>query len=145
MRLDCPELGTRSLVPAHLPRVFFFSFRYLIYQKTLTHKTKQKFIARKARKFTAQHNRLALPALEFGYFFLAIARAPRAVVRERMLPRVEALLSALAVHKDYPAGYGTRPGGKEKGKAAEGEYWDDFCLAKFLEGVCVRYLVYEVR
>ena len=74
-----------------------------------------------------------------------LARAPRAVVRERMLPRVEALLSALAVHKDYPAGYGARPGGKEKGKAAEGEYWDDFCLAKFLEGVCVRYLVYEVR
>jgi hypothetical protein len=34
----------------------------------------------------------------------------------------------------------------EKGKDAAGEtgYWDDYCLAQFLRGVCLRYIAYPV-
>ncbi|KAJ7743912.1 hypothetical protein DFH07DRAFT_869858 [Mycena maculata] len=88
----------------------------------------EKFVARKARKFIAQGNRLALPALEMSYVFFAIAHAPRAVVEGRMLPQVRAQLAAL----DAP--------GAEKEKAMG--YWDDYCLARFLEGVCLRYVAF---
>ena len=44
----------------------------------------QKFVARKARKFTAQSHRLALPALELAYIFLGIAHAPRGVITGKM-------------------------------------------------------------
>ncbi|KAF8209173.1 hypothetical protein K438DRAFT_1811866 [Mycena galopus ATCC 62051] len=85
----------------------------------------EKFVARKARKFIAQDNRLALPALEISYVFLAIAHAPRHVVEGQMLPSVRALLAKLAETKET-----------EKG------YWDDYCLARFLEGVCLRYVAF---
>ncbi|KAJ6628153.1 hypothetical protein B0H10DRAFT_1991650 [Mycena sp. CBHHK59/15] len=88
----------------------------------------EKFVARKARKFLAQNNRLALPALEIAYVFLAIAHAPRHVVEQRMLPSVRALLATLA-----------EPGAE---KAHGGGYWDDYCLARFLEGVCLRYVAF---
>lgn len=32
--------------------------------------------------------------------------------------------------------------GEYEGGAAE--FWDDYCLAKFLEGVCLRYVAYPV-
>ncbi|KAJ7627995.1 hypothetical protein DFH06DRAFT_1226877 [Mycena polygramma] len=87
----------------------------------------EKFVARKARKFLSQDGRLALPALEISYVFLAIAHAPRRIVETHMLPSVRALLAALA-----------EPGAE---KARSG-YWDDYCLARFLEGVCLRYVAF---
>ncbi|KAJ7506158.1 hypothetical protein B0H11DRAFT_2186288 [Mycena galericulata] len=87
----------------------------------------EKFVARKARKFLAQGGRLMLPALEISYVFSAIAHAPRVVVETRMLPSVRAALAALAAHKE--------------GERAQG-YWDDYCLARFLEGVCLRYVAF---
>ncbi|KAK0467451.1 hypothetical protein IW261DRAFT_1574184 [Armillaria novae-zelandiae] len=84
----------------------------------------EKLVARKARKFLAQ-GRLALPALEIGYLFLAITHAPREVVAKKMLVEVQECLKELDV----------------KDKKSMG-YWDDFCLAKFLEGVCMRYIAY---
>ncbi|EPS94824.1 hypothetical protein FOMPIDRAFT_1152789 [Fomitopsis schrenkii] len=89
----------------------------------------EKFVARKARKFSAQNGRLALAALEFSYLFLAIARAPRAVILARMLPQADALLAELAQWKERPAAY-------------DGTFWDDWCLAMFLRGVCLRYVAH---
>ncbi|KAH8108408.1 hypothetical protein DFH11DRAFT_1747789 [Phellopilus nigrolimitatus] len=91
----------------------------------------EKFVARKARKFKKQNGRLALPALEYGYVFLAISRAPPAVIAAKMLPDIAALQAKLAAHAGDPAGY-------ENGQG----YWDDFCLASFLEGVCCRYIAH---
>ncbi|KAG7096514.1 hypothetical protein E1B28_003943 [Marasmius oreades] len=91
----------------------------------------EKFVARKARKFQSQEGRLALPALEIAYIFLGIAHAPPRVVSEKMLPEVRQLLKKLEAcggdPKKYEGGVG---------------YWDDYCLAKFLEGVCLRYIAY---
>ena len=92
----------------------------------------QKFVARKARKFQSQ-GRLALPVLELAYLFLVIAHAPRAIVSKKMLPEVETLLAKLKEHEKNPKKY-------ENGQG----YWDDYCLAKFLEGVCCRYIAYSV-
>ncbi|KAL0575364.1 hypothetical protein V5O48_006615 [Marasmius crinis-equi] len=91
----------------------------------------EKYVARKARKFQLQKGRLALPALEIAYIFLGIAHAPRKFVSEKMLPEVRAVLKRLEAcggdTKKYEGGQG---------------YWDDYCLAKFLEGVCLRYIAY---
>ena len=91
----------------------------------------QKFAARKARKFEEQGNRLALPTLEFAYIFLGIAHAPRSVILNSFLPQVDSVLAALRAHRDKPSGY-------EGGHG----YWDDLCLAHFLEGICLRYIAY---
>ncbi len=93
----------------------------------------EKFVARKARKFAQQGARLALPALEFAYFFLGIAHAPRSVVLSRMLPLVQAQLDTLDEHASEPAKYGS---------AGVEEYWDDRALALFLKGICLRYVAY---
>ncbi|KAI0085514.1 hypothetical protein BDY19DRAFT_438314 [Irpex rosettiformis] len=91
----------------------------------------EKFVARKARKFEEQGDRLCLPTLEFAWNFLGIAHAPRTVIESKMLPQVEASLAMLkecsSDHSKYYNGKG---------------YWDDLCLTRFLEGVCLRYLAY---
>lgn len=94
----------------------------------------EKFVARKARKCEAQGGRLLLPALELAYILHAISRAPRAVIARQMLPLVEAALAELKQHEHAPEGY-------EQGT----EYWDDWCLARHLEGACLRYIAYPVR
>ncbi|KAJ7258217.1 hypothetical protein C8J57DRAFT_1451098 [Mycena rebaudengoi] len=88
----------------------------------------EKFVARKARKFLAQNSRLTLPALEIGYVFLTIAHAPRRIVETKMLPAVRGQLASL----------------KEKEAAADTTqgYYDDYCLTRFLEGVCLRYVAF---
>ncbi|KAL0953074.1 hypothetical protein HGRIS_007274 [Hohenbuehelia grisea] len=91
----------------------------------------EKFAARKARKFQAQ-GRLALPALELAYIFLAIAHAPRATITGKMLPTIQELLTKLHSCEADVTKY----------EGGAGEYWDDLCLAKFLEGVCLRYVAY---
>lgn len=87
-------------------------------------------MARKARKFQAQ-GRLALPVLEFAYLFLAIAHAPRVIIASKMLPEVDTLLAKLTKYEKNPKEY-------ENGQG----YHDDLCLARFLEGVCCRYIAY---
>ena len=96
----------------------------------------EKFVARKARKCEAQNGRLFLPALELAYIFQAIARTPRPVIAERMLPLVDAALATLQPYEDAPQTY-------QDGKAAE--FWDDLCLARLIEGTCLRYVAYPVR
>lgn len=107
----------------------------------------QKFVARKARKYLAQSDGLLLPALELAYVFHAIAHAPRGVIAHEMIPAVEGALEYLGLSLSSGEGGDT---GKEKEKErkklqARSGYWDDVCLARFLEGVCWRFVAYPVR
>lgn len=113
----------------------------------------QKFAARKARKYLGQKNRLILPALELAYVFAAIAHAPRQVVLEHMIPHARQALEELGVLEmngvAHPNGENNKMAEKNHRKAkskAEGKegYWDDLCLARFLEGVCWRFVAYPV-
>lgn len=150
-----------------------------------SHHHTQKLVARKARKFLAQDNRLAVPALEMAYIFQGIAHAPRKIILTRMLPEIVKLLAdlawedsclsllnagqeqngdvekagsetgdgsvreiTLAKGEKVQSGPGSRRSRKvvERlyGKERGGGYWDDFCLAMFLRGVCMRYAAYPV-
>lgn len=100
----------------------------------------QKFMARKARKCQSQNGRLALPALELAYLFLGIAHAPKPVIVEKMVPLVDVQLAELRAHAKDIKKYGAVNG---TGKAGVG-YWDDWCLTRFLEGICMRYVAYPV-
>ncbi|KAF8837528.1 hypothetical protein BDN67DRAFT_1013812 [Paxillus ammoniavirescens] len=118
----------------------------------------EKFAARKARKYLAQKNHLLLPALELAYIFTAIAHAPRQVILERMIPDVQQALKGLGLQETTSGMNGVLPNGNtekgEKGKKGGNErkakaktagpegYWDDVCLARFLEGVCWRFVAY---
>lgn len=120
----------------------------------------EKFVARKARKYLAQNNHLLLPALEFGYVFSTIAHAPRGIVLEKMLPDVWKALSKLGLEgfgADAISGRPVQNGliseedlrqkearkmGNGLADAARKANWDDICLARFLEGVCWRYVAY---
>ena len=94
----------------------------------------EKFVSRKARKCETQGGRLLLPALELAYIFHAVARAPRSVIAEHMLPLVEAALVTLKQYDGAPQTYGNGT-----------EFWDDWCLARHLEGACLRYIAYPVH
>ncbi|EJD05281.1 uncharacterized protein FOMMEDRAFT_18880 [Fomitiporia mediterranea MF3/22] len=92
----------------------------------------EKFVARKARKFKSQGNRLLLPALELAYMFLAIDHAPRDVLLERMIPDVDKAIEGISKFERKESLYlGNGLG-----------YWDDFCLAHLLRGVCWRFYAY---
>lgn len=67
-----------------------------------------------------------------AYVFHAIGHAPPEVITDKMLPEVRKLSLELEKYKEAPTTYGVGPG----------EYYDDLCLAKFLEGVCLRYVAY---
>ena len=97
----------------------------------------EKFVARKSRKCEAQGGRLVLPALELAYILHAVSRAPCAVLAEQMLPRVEAVLAELGRFVGKPEEYAKGQG--------QGSFWDDWCLARHLEGTCFRYIAYPVR
>jgi hypothetical protein len=94
----------------------------------------EKFVARKARKCEAQRGRLLLPALELTYILHAVSRSPRSVIAKKMLPLADAALAELKLYEGSPEKYG-------KGS----EFWDDWCLARHLEGACLRYIAYPVR
>lgn len=94
----------------------------------------QKFAAKRAEKFREQGDRLSLATLELAYLFGGIAHAQRHVVASEMLPQARAELSKLRAFRGKPEAWGNGKG-----------YWDDYCLCRFLEGVCERYLAYPVR
>lgn len=93
----------------------------------------QKFAAKRAEKFKEQGGRLSLAALELAYLFGGVTHAPRDVLANEMLPQARAELSKLRAFQDNPEAWGNGMG-----------YWDDYCLCRFLEGVCERYLAYPV-
>lgn len=86
-----------------------------------------------------QGNRLAIPGLELAYTFHGIEHAPRSVIAEKMLPEIDDLLSEL--HKSE---YKDEKAKETKYGNGKGGYWDDYCLAMFLRGVCLRYVAYPV-
>jgi hypothetical protein len=116
-----------------------------------------------------------LPSLELAYALLALPRAPRKTIFEKVLPTVDAALETLRcfegaeekycgvgktgqakaaeimkikAHSETGEKDGVVTGSShtEKGKEAPAEtgYWDDYCLAQFLRGVCLRYIAYPV-
>ena len=89
---------------------------------------------KRARRFKKQGGRLCLAALEFAYALGVIAHTPRDVVANKMLPQTKAELDKLNAYQNKPESWGNGKG-----------YWDDYCLCRFLEGVCERYLAYQVR
>ena len=101
----------------------------------------EKFGARKAQKYAAQGDRLLLPVFEFGYVCLMYPRAPRDVLINVMLPRIESAIQELkrcqGKEGEYMQEYKKR-GAKNNG------YWDDYALAHFLKGVCLRFVAFPV-
>ncbi|KAG1719491.1 hypothetical protein EDB19DRAFT_1784292 [Suillus lakei] len=110
----------------------------------------EKFVARKARKYLAQSDKLLLPALELAYVFHAIAHAPRKIIAREMIPAVGLLLSSRSEGLASSGSGGSegraKASGVKKGKDKKLEsrsgHWDDVCLARFLEGVCWRFVAY---
>ncbi|GAA6058492.1 hypothetical protein JCM10212_006931 [Sporobolomyces blumeae] len=91
----------------------------------------EKFVARRARKFVEQGNRLTLPGVELAYVLNCLGLSPRYILFERHLNQVSTVLSEL--HKvQEPSSYGNGPE----------EYWDDYCLAHFLRGVILRFIAH---
>ena len=76
-----------------------------------------------------------------------------------MLPEVDAALKSLGVFDDVVAAEAEAVASSSAAKTSEVEwrkrerayaeggkgYWDDYCLAMFLRGVCLRYVAYPVR
>ncbi|KAH6894046.1 hypothetical protein BKA70DRAFT_1320347 [Coprinopsis sp. MPI-PUGE-AT-0042] len=91
----------------------------------------EKLVARKARKFESQKGRLVLPALELAYIFQAIQHTPANIILAKMMPETDSVLKKLDSFKSNEKGYEGGTG-----------YWDDFCLAQFLRGMCLRYVAY---
>ncbi|KAG2006390.1 Inclusion body clearance protein IML2 [Coprinopsis cinerea AmutBmut pab1-1] len=92
----------------------------------------EKLVARKARKFESQKGRLALPVLELTYIFQGIQHSPGRIIVSKILPETERVLAKLEACA----------GNEKKYEGGSGGYWDDYCIAKFLQGVCLRYVAY---
>ncbi len=101
----------------------------------------EKFAARKAQKYAAQGGRLLLPTFELGYVCLIYPHTPRDVLINVMLPRIEGAVQELKrcreKEREYMQEYKKR-GAKNNG------YWDDYALAHFLKGVCLRFVAFPV-
>lgn len=73
----------------------------------------QKFVARRAKKYVHQGNRLVLPGIELGYVLNCMGMAPRFALFETHLHQISAVLAELHACKD-PASWGKHGD----------EYWD---------------------
>jgi hypothetical protein len=101
----------------------------------------EKFAARKAQKYAAQGGRLLLPSFELGYVFLIYPRAPRDVLINVILPRIEGAVQELKRCRGKEGEYMQEY--KRRGAKSNG-YWDDYALAHFLKGVCLRFVAFPV-
>lgn len=91
----------------------------------------ERFVALKAKKYTAQQNRLPLPGLEFSYLWHCIGQTPVFLLVENTLTRIDEFIDELESYHN-PKSYGT----------GENEYWSAYCLAFFLRGVALRFVAY---
>ncbi|KAF7720852.1 hypothetical protein EC973_005903 [Apophysomyces ossiformis] len=83
----------------------------------------EKFVARKARKFLAQHNALLLPDLEILNAFGALGCLPKELIQQN-LNRINANIVQLS-----------------EGRQSNFNYYDDICLAYYLRALLVRQLM----
>ncbi|BGP28476.1 hypothetical protein JCM10296v2_000211 [Rhodotorula toruloides] len=91
----------------------------------------EKFVARRARKFVRQGNRLVLPGIELAYVLNCLGLSPRFILFEQHLDQVSHVLAEL--HKVREP--------SEYGKTGE-EFWDDYCLAHLLRGIILRFIAH---
>lgn len=110
----------------------------------------EKFVARRARKFVQQGNRLVLPGIELAYVLNCLGLSPRFILFEQHLDQVSHVLAEL--HKVREP--------SEYGKTGE-EFWDgaflssvsrhdfadaqsraDYCLAHLLRGIILRFIAH---
>lgn len=94
----------------------------------------QKFASRKARKHASQGGRLCLPAMELAYMMQALEHASQSALQLRHLPTAQDASSIIRANVHNASRYE----GNGKG------FWDDYCLAHFLEGICWRFIAYPV-
>ncbi|ORY90242.1 hypothetical protein BCR35DRAFT_299838 [Leucosporidium creatinivorum] len=90
----------------------------------------EKFVARRARKFIAQGNRLTLPGIELAYVLNCLGLSPRFILFDEHLDQVSTVLAELHQIKE-PSTYG-------KGD----EFWDDYCLAHLLRGIILHFIAH---
>ncbi|POY71178.1 hypothetical protein BMF94_5488 [Rhodotorula taiwanensis] len=91
----------------------------------------EKFVSRRARKFTSQQNRLLLAGLDLTYVLNCFGLCPGFVLHDVHLKQVDETITELDLVTD-PTSYGQ----------CTGEYWDDFCLAHMLRGVIYRVMTH---
>lgn len=60
---------------------------------------------------------------------------------EKILPRVDEAIRVLKEHEGRQEAY--YAAGEEKERGFNG-YWDDYCMAHFLRGICLRFIAYPV-
>jgi len=91
----------------------------------------EKYVARKARKYEEQGDRLLLPAFEFICVLQVMPRLTPVLLCDNILPQIRAEREKLSAYENTPKQWGN---GKN--------YWDDYCLARYMEGVVLRYIAY---
>ncbi|KAK4049606.1 hypothetical protein OIO90_005365 [Microbotryomycetes sp. JL221] len=92
----------------------------------------EKFVARRARKFVAQNNRLTLPGIELAYVLNCLSLSPRFILFDVHLDQISTVLAELHACKD-PRKYGTGRGD---------EFWDDYCLAHMMRGIVLHFMAH---
>lgn len=89
---------------------------------------------------------------------LALPRTPRSVLINKILPTVDKAIEILNAHEGKENEYydpkiegddkyvelKSSKSSEEKNTDSSNGYWDDYCLAHFFRGVCLRYVAYPV-
>ena len=145
---DVPDLMQR-IAGKSIPLEVRLAFRFSKFALTLH---VQKFVARRAKKYVHQGNRLVLPGIELAYVLNCLGMAPRFALFETHLHQISAVLAELHACKD-PASWGKNGD----------EYWDgqlasflsserradfeltDYCLAHLLRGIVLRFIAHPEK
>lgn len=98
----------------------------------------EKFMARKAKKFIAQGNRLCVPLLEQAYVWNCFEIASASNCRN-ILSRLDGELLHLEMCFSDPSQYGNP---KASAASRTAEFWEDFCLVHLLRAVILMKLAF---
>ena len=113
----------------------------------------QKFVIRKSRKYSTHGHALILPLLEFGYFFQTIPHSPLENILGKHIPVVQERKRQIEAREEskskktesIKSGKTNKKNSNVNAGASQADvYWDDWCLVRFLEAVCWRYVAYPV-
>jgi hypothetical protein len=95
-----------SSIPGHMQKIagkslpFEVHFYIWIVGSVNAYYVRQKYVARKSRKFLAQNDRLALAGLELAYMLNGLNLAPRSALCQKHLKQVDGLLADLEKQSD---------------------------------------------